>query len=95
MLHVNHQDGFTIAVSEAKHIAQIARRTIMSTDALSVLIPILEDIVQWDANRIRSLFESQGFLIQAWDKVRTDWLTIRDDSAHTRSNAVLAMEATD
>ncbi|HEV8485717.1 MAG TPA: haloacid dehalogenase-like hydrolase [Blastocatellia bacterium] len=95
MLHVNHQDGFTIAVSEAKHIAQIARRTIMSADALSVLIPILEDIVQWDANRIRSLFESQGFLIQTWDKVRTDWLTIREDSANTRSHLVLAMEATD
>jgi hypothetical protein len=67
----------------------------MSADALSVLIPILEDIVQWDANRIRSLFESQGFLIQTWDKVRTDWLTIREESANTRSHLVLAMEATD
>ena len=67
----------------------------MSADALSLLIPILEDIVQWDANRIRSLFESQGFLIQAWDKVRTDWLTIHDNIADTRSQPVLALEGTD
>ena len=77
MLHVNRQDGFTVAVSEAKHIAQIAKRSVLSDDALSVLVPVLEDIVGWDSARIRSLFESQGFLIQEWDKVRTDWLTIR------------------
>lgn len=76
MLHVNRQDGFTVAVSEAKHIAQIAGRSVLSDDALSVLVPILEDIVGWDSAAIRSLFESQGFLIQEWDKVRTDWLTI-------------------
>jgi 2-hydroxy-3-keto-5-methylthiopentenyl-1-phosphate phosphatase len=76
MLHVNRQEGFTVAVSEAKHIAQIAKRSVLSDDALSVLVPILEDIVGWDSVRIRSLFESQGFLIQEWDKVRTDWLTI-------------------
>ena len=78
MLHVNRQEGFTVAVSEAKHIAQIAKRSVLSDDALSVLIPVLEDIVGWDSVRIRSLFESQGFLIQDWDKVRTDWLTIRE-----------------
>jgi HAD superfamily phosphoserine phosphatase-like hydrolase len=78
MLHVNRQDGFTVAVSEAKHIAQIAKRSVLSDDALSVLVPVLEDIVGWDSVRIRSLFESRGFLIQEWDKVRTDWLTIRE-----------------
>lgn len=76
MLHVNRQDGFTVAVSEAKHIAQIARRSVLSDDALSVLVPVLEDIVGWDATAIRALFESHGFLIHEWDKVRTDWLTI-------------------
>jgi HAD superfamily phosphoserine phosphatase-like hydrolase len=78
MLHVNRQDGFTVAVSEAKHIAQIAKRSVLSDDALSVLVPVLEDIVSWDSAAIRSLFESQGFLIQEWDKVRTDWLTISE-----------------
>jgi HAD superfamily phosphoserine phosphatase-like hydrolase len=79
MLHVNRRDGFTIAVSESKYIAPIAKRAIMSDDALSPLIPILEDIVGWnDSTQIRALFESCGLQIQEWDKVRTDWLTIRE-----------------
>ena len=40
MLHVNRLDGLTIAVSENKFINQIARRTILSDDAVSVLVPI-------------------------------------------------------
>jgi len=76
MLHVNRLDGLTIAVSENKYITQIARRTILSDDALSVLIPILEDILGWNTARIRALFEAHGLLLQEWDKVRTDSLTI-------------------
>jgi len=77
MLHVNVRDGFTIAVSEAKHVSQVARRTILSGNALAVLAPILEDIVGWDRLRIRGFFESYGMLIQEWERVRTDWLTLR------------------
>jgi HAD superfamily phosphoserine phosphatase-like hydrolase len=77
MLHVNRRDGLTIAVSETKFIAQIARRTVLSDDALSVLVPVLEEIVGWDATHIREFFERRGFLIQEWDKVRTDLLTLR------------------
>src|SRR5579872_4943212 len=80
MLHVNMRDGFTIAVSEAKHVSQVAKRTVLSTNALSVLAPILEDIVGWDRNRIRGFFASHGLLIQEWDRVRTDWLTLRPAS---------------
>jgi HAD superfamily phosphoserine phosphatase-like hydrolase len=79
MLHVNVRDGFTIAVSEAKHVSQVAKRTILSSNALAVLAPILEDVVGWDRRRIRELFESHGMLIQEWDRVRTDWLTLRSD----------------
>jgi hypothetical protein len=78
MLHVNRCDGLTIAASEARHIARIAQRTVMSDDALSVMIPVLEDILGYDRNQIRSLFERHGVLIQEWDRVRTDWLTIRE-----------------
>src|SRR5437588_2452889 len=42
MLHVNERDGFTIAVSEAKHVSQIAKRTVLSSNALAVLAPIRE-----------------------------------------------------
>ena len=76
MLHVNRRDGFTIAVSQARYIAQIAKRTVLSDDALSVLIPILEEIVGWDTAHIRAFFEARRLLIQEWDRVRTDWLTI-------------------
>jgi phosphoserine phosphatase len=78
MLHVNRCDGLTIAASEARHITQIAKRTVMSDDASSVLIPILEEICGYTTNRIRDLFESHGMLIQEWGRVRTDWLTIAD-----------------
>jgi phosphoserine phosphatase len=77
MLHVNRRDGFTIAVSEARHIAQIAKRTVLSDDTVSVIVPILEDIVGWDPARIRALLESRGVVIQEWEKIRTDCLTIR------------------
>ncbi len=77
MLHVNARDGFTIAVSESKHVSQIAQRTVLSTSALGVLAPILERIVGLNRQQIRKFLESHGFLIQEWDKVRTEWLTLR------------------
>ena len=77
MLHVNVRDGFTIAVSEAKHVSQVAKRTVLSSNALAVMAPILEDIVGWDRLRIRQFFESYGLLMQEWDRVRTDWITLR------------------
>lgn len=79
MLHVNRRDGFTIAVSENKYLTPIAKRSMLSEDALSPLIPILEDIVGWNApTQIRAFLEAHGLQIQEWDKVRTDWLTIRE-----------------
>jgi HAD superfamily phosphoserine phosphatase-like hydrolase len=77
MLHINTRDGYTIAVSEAKHVSQVAKRTILSTNALAVLAPIFEDIALWPRPRIRAFFESYGVMIQEWDRVRTDWLTLR------------------
>ena len=77
MLHSNQREGFTIAVSEARRITQIAKRTVLSDDALSVLVPILEGIVGWGRPQIRALFEAQGLVIQDWDKAQADWLTIR------------------
>ena len=50
-------------------------------EKLSVLIPVLEEICGYDQSQIRGVFEEQGLLIQEWDRVRTDWLTIREGSA--------------
>jgi phosphoserine phosphatase len=78
MLHVNNRDGFTIAVSENKHIARIARRTVLSDNALSVMVPVLEQIVGWKPPAIRRLFESYGLTLHEWEKARTDWVTVRE-----------------
>lgn len=77
MLHVNSREGYTIAVSEAKFLGRIAERTVLSDSALSVLIPILEDILKWNSTQIRDLFESYGLALQEWDKTRTDWVTFQ------------------
>jgi 2-hydroxy-3-keto-5-methylthiopentenyl-1-phosphate phosphatase len=76
MLHINRLGGLTIAVSENTYINQIAQRTVLSDDALSVLIPVMESIVGWNSMRIREFFEAQGFALREWDKVQTDSLTI-------------------
>jgi 2-hydroxy-3-keto-5-methylthiopentenyl-1-phosphate phosphatase len=88
MLHVNRCDGLTVAVSETKYVTRIARRTVLSEDALCVLVPIFEEIAGWDPQRIRALFESYGFALHEWEKVRTDWLTIRGtEAAHSPAAA--------
>ena len=87
MLHTNARDGYTIAVSEAKHVSEVAKRTVISTSALAVLAPILEDIVGWDRLHIRQFFESYGVMIQEWDHVRTDWLTLRQVTVQTSEPA--------
>lgn len=88
MLHVNRHEGFTIAVSESKHVTQIAKRTVLSDNALATLVPILEEIAEWKRPQIRHLFESYGFLIQGWDRVQTDWVTLRASGAAAEKAAV-------
>jgi len=92
MLHINRRDGFTIAVSENKYLAPIAKRSVISDSALSILIPILEEVVGWDPPRIRELFESKGLLIQQWDKVQTDMLTIVPIGAPAEERSVVVIE---
>jgi 2-hydroxy-3-keto-5-methylthiopentenyl-1-phosphate phosphatase len=76
MLHVNRLGGLTIAVSENTYINQIAQRTVLSDDALSVLVPVMESIMNWNPSRIREFFEAHGFALREWDKTQTDSLTI-------------------
>src|SRR5579859_7811520 len=80
MMHVNQYDGLTIAVSEAKFISRIARRTVLSDNAMSVLVPVLEEVLHWDSPEIRRFFASRGLMLREWDKMRTDMLTIEENS---------------
>ena len=81
MLHANRGEGLTIAVSQSRRITQVARRTVISDDALSVLVPIVEELGGYGPTQVRRLFERHGLVIQEWDRVRTDWLTIRESPA--------------
>src|SRR5437764_2985007 len=76
MLHVNRLDGLTIAVSENKYLTPIAKRTVLSDDATSVLVPICEELFSWSSQKIRAFFESYGLTLQDWDKIHTDFVTM-------------------
>jgi hypothetical protein len=78
MMHVNQYDGLTIAVSEAKFITRVAKRTVLSDNAMSVLVPMLEKVMRWDSAKIRRFFASQGLTLLEWEKMRMDMLTIQE-----------------
>ncbi len=80
MMHVNQHDGLTIAVSEAKFITRVARRTVLSDNAMSVLVPVLEEVLRWDSIKIRRFFAANGLMLREWDKTRTDMLTLQENS---------------
>lgn len=81
MLHVNDRDGFTIAVSENRMLARIAKSTVLSESAFSVVVPILEQLVGWRRTEIRALFERYGLTLHEWEKARTDRVTVVNDDA--------------
>jgi phosphoserine phosphatase len=76
MLHVNNRDGFTIAVSENRLLARIAKSTVLSDNAFSVIVPILEQRLGWRPIDIRTFFESHHLSLLGWEKARTDRVTI-------------------
>ncbi len=76
MLHVNRLDGLTIAVSQNHYLSPIARRTVLSDDASSVLVPMLEELFGWNSVKVRTFFESQGLALQEWEKVQTDTIKL-------------------
>ena len=76
MLHVNNHDGFTIAVSENKQLARIAKSTVLSENAFSIMVPVLDQLLRWRTGDIRELFESYGLTLSGWEKDRTDRVKI-------------------
>lgn len=78
MLHVNNGDGFTIAVSENKQLARIARSTVLSDNAFSVLVPVLDQMLGMRTAQIRAILESRGLMLRDWERARTDKVTIHE-----------------
>lgn len=81
MLHVNNRDGFTIAVSENTQLARIARTTVLSDNAFSIMVPVFEQVLGRKSSDIRALFEANGLTLQEWEKARTDRITVRESTA--------------
>lgn len=63
MLYVNRLDGLTISISENKHLTQIAKHTVLSDDALSIL--------RLECSPDSPPLERYGFILQDWEKVQT------------------------
>ena len=80
MLHVNNRDGFTIAVSENTQLARIAKSTVLSDDAFSVTVPILEQVLGWGSREMRAFFEANGLTLHEWEKARTSRVIVRESS---------------
>ena len=78
MLHVNNHDGFTIAVSENKQLARIAKSTVLSENAFSIMVPILDQLFHWRSRDIRELFEGYGLALSEWEKDRTDRVKVSE-----------------
>jgi HAD superfamily phosphoserine phosphatase-like hydrolase len=82
MLHVNNHDGFTIAVSENRQLSHIAKSTVLSTSAFSIMVPILDQLFHWRRSDIRDLFESVGLTLNEWEKDRTDRVKVSEILAY-------------
>jgi phosphoserine phosphatase len=76
MLHVNNGDGLTIAVSENRQLARIAKRTVLSDCAFSVMVPVVDHYLGWGTHEIRTLFERYGLTVRDWERARTDRVSL-------------------
>ncbi len=80
MLHVNNGEGFTIAVSENRQLARIARCTVLSDNTCSVLVPVLDQVLGLRTPEIRRFLEAHGLTLDDWERARTDRVVIRETS---------------
>lgn len=76
MLHVRSYNGYTITVSPAPYMGHICRRSVISDNVLSILVPILQDLLKYDEGRVRKFFEERKHVILEWNRADTEWLDI-------------------
>ncbi len=76
MLHVKSYQGYTITVSPAPYMGHICRRSVISDNALSILVPILTDLLKYDQGQVRKFFEDRKHAILEWNRADTEWLEI-------------------
>ena len=76
MLHVLSYNGYPITVSPSPYMGHICRRSVISENVLSILVPILEDLLKYDKEKVRAYFEGRGHPILEWNRADTEWLDI-------------------
>jgi HAD superfamily phosphoserine phosphatase-like hydrolase len=76
MLHVNAYGGYPIAVSSSPYLGHISKRTVLSDSALSILTPILEDLLGYKETQIKKFFIDIGHTISEWSRLKTDWIAL-------------------
>ena len=76
MLHVKSYQGYTITVSPAPYMGHICRRSVLSDNVLSILVPILQDMFKYDEGKVRKFFEDRKHVILEWNRNDTEWLDI-------------------
>ncbi len=76
MLHVKSYQGYTITVSPAPYMGHICRRSVISDNVLSILVPILQDILKYDEGKVRKFFDDRKHPILEWNRADTEWLEI-------------------
>jgi len=76
MLHVKSYQGYTITVSPAPYMGHICRRSVISDNVLSILVPILQDMLNYDEGSVRKFFEDRKHTILEWNRADTEWLDI-------------------
>jgi 2-hydroxy-3-keto-5-methylthiopentenyl-1-phosphate phosphatase len=78
MLHVKAYNGYPIAVSSSTYMGHIAKRTVISDNALAVLIPILEEINGYSEQQIIEFFSRLKIPIHEWNRARIEWVDLQD-----------------
>lgn len=76
MLHILSYNGYPITVSPSPYMGHICRRSVISDNVLSILVPILEDLLKYDKEKVRAYFEGRGHPILEWNRADTEWLDI-------------------
>lgn len=78
MLHVKVYNGYSIAVSESSYLSHICNRTVISDNALTILIPILEDILGYQEEKITDFFAELEIPIGEWKRAKVEWVDLQD-----------------
>ncbi|MBI5788008.1 MAG: haloacid dehalogenase-like hydrolase [Candidatus Schekmanbacteria bacterium] len=78
MLHVRAYNGFPIAVSSSPYMGHIAKRTVISDNALAVLIPILEVINGYTEEQIIDYFAKLKRPINEWNRAQIELVDLGD-----------------